>query len=60
MNYSGFREFPFPSNLSAEDEKLKEFFLSLSDDEQLKLLNGSLSYEMFHTRVADHMNSRSF
>lgn len=59
MNYTGFKDFPFPSNLSKDDESLKDFFLSLSDEEQLKLLNGSLSYEMFHQRVTDRMDRKT-
>lgn len=57
MNYSGFKEFPFPTTLSREDEKIKNFFFSLSDEEQLRMLNGSLSYELFLDRVSQHMTS---
>lgn len=52
MDYSRYHEFPFPSNLSEDDAKLKSFFMSLSDDRQLQLLNGSKSYEQFHDRVS--------
>lgn len=51
MDYSGFRDFPFPSNLKAEDVKLRNFFMALSDSEQMRLLNASRSYEEFHERV---------
>lgn len=54
MDYSGFKDFPFPQNLSSEDEELKKYFLSLSDGEQLKLLNGSGSYDAFHERAAHY------
>lgn len=56
MDYSGFTEFPFPSNLSSEGLEAKKYFLALSDDEQLNLLNGSKSYEEFHDRVVNCMN----
>ena len=55
MDYSGYYEFPFPSALTEEDTRAKEFFLSLPDDEQLKLLNGTTSYEEFHDRVVTYM-----
>ncbi|WP_156900511.1 hypothetical protein [Anaerovorax odorimutans] len=55
MDYTGFKDFPFPKKLSKSDEKIKNFFFSLSDDEQLKLLNGSKSYEMFHERISKFM-----
>lgn len=55
MDYTGFYEFPFPSTLSEEDSKAKAFFLSLPDEEQLYLLNGSHSYEEFHSRVMQHI-----
>ncbi|HEX2985355.1 MAG TPA: hypothetical protein VHO71_00910 [Caproiciproducens sp.] len=55
MDYSGFHDFPFPSNLSEEDRRLKNYFFTLSDDDQLKLLNGSRSYEEFHNRVEHRM-----
>lgn len=51
MDYSAYHEFPFPSDLNAEDARLKDFFLGLPDDEQLRLLNGSLSYGEFLGRV---------
>ncbi len=56
MDYTGFYEFPFPSSLSEDDNKVKSFFLKLPDAEQLNLLNGSHSYEEFHARVAQQMN----
>ncbi len=56
MDYSGFYEFPFPSVLNEKDTEAKNRFLSLSDEEQLKLLNGSKSYEEFHNRIMQHMN----
>lgn len=55
MDYTGFYEFPFPSELSDEDTQLKKFFLALTDDEQLKLLNGSHSYEEFHDRIGQRV-----
>lgn len=55
MDYTGFYEFPFPSVLNEKDTEAKNCFLSLSDEEQLKLLNGSKSYEEFHTRILQHM-----
>jgi len=58
LDYTGFYEFPFPSVLSDQDRKVKDFFLSLSDDMQLKLLNGSSSYENFHNRVTDYMKKQ--
>lgn len=58
MDYSKFYEFPFPSDLSEEDRRLKDFFMSLSDEEQLSLLNGSTSYEMFRQKVSGEMNLR--
>ena len=58
MDYSGFTEFPFPSALSEEDRKVKEYFLNLTDNEQLKLLNGSSSYPFFYDRVVRSMNEK--
>lgn len=57
MDYTGYTEFPFPSLLSEEDEKAKQFFFTLSDEEQLKLLNGSGSYENFCSRVVSRMRA---
>lgn len=57
MDYTGYTEFPFPSLLSEEDEKAKQFFFTLSDEEQLKLLNGSGSYETFCSRVVSRMRA---
>lgn len=51
MDFSGYCEFPFPSKLTEEEEKVKSFFMSLEDQEQLKLLNGSTSYSAFLSRV---------
>lgn len=51
MNYVGYTEFPFPSLISPEEQKLKDFFFTLSDEEQLTLLNKSVSYETFRHRV---------
>lgn len=55
MDYTGFYEFPFPSVLSEEGAQVKKYFLSLKDEEQMKLLNGSLSYESFYDRVVRQM-----
>ncbi len=60
MDYAGFYEFPFPSVLSPNDTRLKEFFSALPDDEQLKLLNGSHSYEEFNNRIVQYMRKESF
>lgn len=54
MNYNDYYEFPFPSLLSPQESKLKEFFSRLPDEEQLKLLNGSKSYEKFCERIKLH------
>jgi hypothetical protein len=51
MDFSGYKEFPFPSNLNGDGIRAKEYFYSLSDGEQLKLLNGSKSYDEFQNRV---------
>jgi hypothetical protein len=56
LDYTGFYEFPFPSDLSDDDTQAKNFFFALSDDEQLELLNDSGSYENFHARVTQRMN----
>ncbi len=58
LDYAGFYEFPFPSVLSDHDREVKNFFFSLSDDMQLKLLNGSRSYESFHDRVTQYMSKQ--
>lgn len=58
MDYSRFYEFPFPSDLSEGDRRLKNFFMSLSDEDQLSLLNGCTSYEDFHRKVSEEMVSR--
>ncbi len=57
MDYTGYYEFPFPSVLTEEDAKAKDFFLSLPDDEQLQLLDGSQSYTEFHDRVLQRIQS---
>jgi len=59
LDYTGFYEFPFPSILSDDDNKMKNFFLALSDEEQLKLLNGSHSYEEFHDRIKQHVKQNN-
>lgn len=51
MDYSKFSEFPFPSVLSEEEERLKSAFLNLSDEAQLELLNGCHSYSQFRERL---------
>lgn len=51
MDYSKYYEFPFPSDLSETDLELKDYFMSLSDEDQLSLLNGSRSYDEFHEKV---------
>jgi hypothetical protein len=58
MDYSGFAEFPFPSNLSEEDQKVKDYFLNLTDGDQLRLLNGSSSYHFFYDRVVQNMHEK--
>ncbi|MBW7573301.1 hypothetical protein [Caproiciproducens faecalis] len=58
MDYTGFYEFPFPSNLPERDRKVRDYFFSLSDDMQLKLLNGSSSYENFHERITEYMKNQ--
>jgi len=55
LDYTGFYEFPFPSVLSDDDTNMKNLFLALSDEEQLKLLNGSHSYDEFHDRILQHV-----
>lgn len=55
MDYSAFHEFPFPSALSDVEQREKRYFLSLSDNLQLKLLNGCQSYQEFSGRVLDQM-----
>lgn len=57
MDYSLYHEFPFPSNLSSEEKKLESYFLSLSDEEQLTLLNASSSYETFLRQVSLHFGA---
>lgn len=56
MDYSGFNEFPFPSNLSDEGKKIRDYFFHLSDSDQLVLLNASRSYEGFYQLVAKRMS----
>ncbi len=58
MDYSGYSEFPFPSSLSEEERKIRDFFLNLDDGEQLKLLNKSSSYSSFHEIVVSRMNEK--
>ena len=57
MDYSGYQEFPFPSELTEPEEKAKRFFLSLPDSEQLAMLNGCCSYEEFRNRVLTQMSA---
>jgi hypothetical protein len=59
MDYSRYTEFPFPSVLSPEEEKVKSFFLSLDDGEQLRLLSGCVSYRDFYGRVVCRMDKRT-
>ncbi|HHV31130.1 hypothetical protein [Caproiciproducens sp. LBM24188] len=49
MDYTGYYEFPFPS--SEDNVEMKKFFYSLPDEEQLRLLNGSPSYQSFRERL---------
>ena len=56
LDYSGYPEFPFPSLLSEDDQRVRDFFLNLKDDEQLALLNSSDSYHTFYDRVVGRMN----
>ena len=58
LDYTGYQEFPFPSNLNDSDVGLKNSFLELPDDEQLKLLNSSSSYEEFHNHVIQYMKEK--
>jgi hypothetical protein len=55
MDYSGYRNFPFPDDLPKGGEKVKKYFLSLPDETQLQLLNGCLSYGSFYRRVTERM-----
>lgn len=57
MDYSKFSEFPFPSALSEPEEEAKQYFLALTDGEQLGLLNGSGSYGEFLGKVTRRMDS---
>lgn len=57
MNYKGFNEFSAPSTLPKEEDQVKDFFFSLSDEEQLKMLKDSSFYELFLERVSQHMES---
>ena len=57
MDYSGFTEFPFPSRLSSDGEKVRDYFLDLPDSEQLELLNRSRSYETFYHNVRIRMGT---
>ena len=52
----GFTEFPFPSKLSSDGEKIRSFFMGLSDNEQLELLNRSHSYDTFYHNVSNRMD----
>lgn len=58
MDYSGFKEFPFPSQLSEDGKKVRDYFMDLTDEEQLGLLNGSASYNNFYQRVIARMNAK--
>jgi thymidylate kinase len=58
LDYTGYQEFPFPSDLDESDQKLKDSFLKLSDDEQLKLLNSSSSYEEFHSHILQYLREK--
>lgn len=53
MDFSGYTEFPFPTKLNSEEEKLKEYFFSLSDEEQYSILKNSKSYSSFCTKLYD-------
>ena len=52
MDFSAYTEFPFPSSLPEGDRPLKQYFLSLPDEEQLRLLGACGSYPEFRSRVA--------
>ena len=54
-DYTPYRDFPFPAALSEEDEKIKTFFLSLPDEEQLRLLRGCQSHGEFYDRVVQRI-----
>jgi hypothetical protein len=55
VDYSGYREFPFPSGLDGEGQKAEDYFMSLPDGMQLKLLDGCKSYDEFYSRVLNKM-----
>ncbi len=55
MDYSGFSNFPFPLSLTNEEETAKEYFLALSDETQLALLDGCHSYKEFQERLNQEM-----
>lgn len=57
MDYSGFTNFPFPAALSQQDQALKQAFLALPDSEQLNLLDGCMSYEEFHGKIASKLTA---
>ena len=60
MDYSGYRNFPFPEGLTAEEEDVRSFFMKLPDEEQLALLNQSHSYGEFYSFASRAMRqSRS-
>lgn len=58
MDFSGYTNFPFPAFLTTEDDEAKKYFLSLTDETQLQLLNGCTSYEEFHDRVEEHRQKK--
>lgn len=54
MDFTGYSNFPFPSSLPEKDRAVKDYFHSLPDDLQLKLLNSSKSYNQFFELVSQH------
>lgn len=57
MDFSAYSEFPFPSSLPKEDQPLKQYFYSLADEEQLRLLGACSCYKEFRGRVAAQYQS---
>ncbi|MEG0304886.1 MAG: hypothetical protein RR764_11030 [Oscillospiraceae bacterium] len=55
MDYSGFYNFPFPSELTQDEQKRKNRFFALPDAEQLQLLSGCHSYSEFKERLSENM-----
>lgn len=55
MDYSGFKNFPFPEGFTQNEQGARDYFMQLPDDVQLEILHGCKTYDDFVAKVKDEM-----